>query len=437
MALRYLVTRRREGPVAAVTLLCTVGVTVGVAALVLALALMDGLHGDIRARLLSSNPHVVVRPARVGVRHDAAAVESITRRALEQPGVVAAAPFTTEWGLLRSDMVPGGVPVQLKGIIPEAEDRVTGLSQQATRLGWQRLLADGQPAPGRAVVPAPGDRAEDGGDDPLTDEDLAAPAPPAVLLGEGLARQLGVVPGDVVRLLSSRAEMSALGPSQRSRAFVVGGLLRTGLHEYDESWGVVDLRRLSPASEGGAEGVALALDEALDAPLIAARLRVALGDDHDVTEWTTTFGRLFAAFKWERLLMVIAVGLIGLVAGFNIFTILTLNVTARVADIGILSALGASARSISGIFLWMGVLLGGGGTLAGLAGGAAIARLLDARQLIRLDASVYLVEHVPFTVDPSDLAVVAAGMLAVSLIATLAPARAAARLDPVVALRNA
>ena len=232
-------------------------------------------------------------------------------------------------------------------------------------------------------------------------------------------------------------ELTALGPAQRSRALVVAGLVRTGLHEYDESWGVANMRRLSADPSGAVEGIQLALTDAMDAPAVAEQMRDSLGDDHDVSEWTTTFGRLFAAFRWEKLLMVLAVGLISVVAGFNIFTILTLNVTARVADIGILSALGAGPRSISGIFLWMGVLLGGGGTLAGLAVGAVVAIVLDTWQIIRLDASVYLVEHVPFRVEPGDLVLVGAGMLAVSLLATLAPARAAARLDPVVALRNA
>ena len=428
MACRYLATRRREGPVAAVTLLCTCGVLVGVMALVLALALMDGLQGNVRERLVASNAHVVVRSGWAGRRYDAEAAADVSNRAMAIPGVTATAPFTTTWGLLRSDLVPDGVPVQIKGVDPEAEDRVTGLASMATPLGWKRLLEDGARA-----VPAPVEDDEDG---PLGDDDMKAPVPPAILLGEGLAKQLGVVPGDLVRLLSTRVELSALGPVGRSRAFMVAGLVKTGLFGYDESWAVADYRRM-PGADGSVDGIQLTLAEPLKAPELASELRHELGDDHDVTEWTTTFGHLFSAFRWEKLLMVIAVGLIGLVAGFNIFTILTLNVTARVADIGILSALGADSSCITRIFLWMGLLLGGAGTAVGLALGATLAEVLDAFKLVRLDPSVYFVDSVPFRADFSDLAFIGLGMLAVSFLATIVPARAAAALDPVVALRNA
>ena len=433
MACRYLVTRRREGPVAAVTLLCTAGVLVGVMALVLALALMDGLQGTIRERLIASNAHVVVRSGWAGRAYDAAAAADVSNRALAMPGVLAAAPFTRTWGLLRSDIVPDGVPVQIKGVDPVAEDRVTGLASMATPLGWQRLLDDRANLPPDAPAAASSPESEEG---PLGDDDMEAPVPPALLLGEGLAKQLGVVPGDVVRLLSTRVELSALGATARSRAFVVAGLVKTGLFGYDESWAVADYRRM-PGADGSVEGIQLTMKEPLKAPELAARLRQDLGDDHDVTPWTAMFGHLFSAFRWEKLLMVIAVGLIGLVAGFNIFTILTLNVTARVADIGILAALGADRGCITRIFLWMGLLLGGAGTVGGLALGAALANVLDAMKLIRLDPSVYFVESVPFRADALDLAVIGAGMLLVSFLATVVPARAAAALDPVVALRNA
>lgn len=428
MAWRYLVTRRREGPVAAVTLLCTGGVLVGVLALVVVLALMDGLHGDIQTRLLGSNAHVVVRPSVAGRTYREADVSRLAAEIAAVPGVVASAPFASEWGLLRSELVPSGVPVEMRGIDPEAEDRVTGLGRSATRLGWERLLADA-----RAPLP----RAPVDDDAPLTLDELAPPDVPAILLGETVAHDLGVVPGDVVRLLAVGVDLSALGPTQRSRAFVVAGLIKTGVYEYDRTWAACGLRRLRDTSLGGIDGIEVAVSDPMRAPDVAGRLRAALGDEHDVTDWTTTLGRLFAAQKWERLLMVIAVGLIALVAGFNIFTILTLNVTARVADIGILAAMGASASAITRIFLWMGLMIGGAGTLLGLACGAVIATVLDRNQLIRLDPSVYLVEHVPFEVHAGDLAFVALGMLLVSFLATLAPSRSAARLDPVVALRNA
>jgi lipoprotein-releasing system permease protein len=433
MAIRYLTTRRREGPVAFVTLLCTGGVFVGVFALTLALALMSGLQGDIKTRLLASNAHVIVRPAPGEPRYDIAQAAEVSRIALSVPGVVAAAPFSEEWGVLRGPDSAITRPVNLKGVVPEAEDRVTGLAAQVAPQAWKIFSDDFS----RASAPPPA--ADDGeGDEPLSFAELRPDAPPEVLLGDGLALELGVSPGDVVHLVTAGTELTATGPMLRSRAFMVAGLVHTGLFEYDQTWIVAALPRLAPPGAALAvHGVQLALAEPLRAAEVGDRVAAALGRGHSVADWTTTFSRLFAAFRWEKLIMMAALGLIGLVAGCNIFTILTLNVTARIADIGVLGALGAGTGAITRIFLWMGLVLGASGTLAGIAAGAVAAVALDRWRLVALDPSVYLVSHVPFHVVPSDLAIVAAGMLAVSFLATLAPARAAARLDPVVALRSA
>jgi lipoprotein-releasing system permease protein len=433
LALRYLTTRRREGPVAFVTLLCTVGVAMGAFALVLGLALTRGLQGDIRTRLLASHPHVLVQPAFREPAYDIPAGEEVARRVREVDGVAAAAPFAHEVGLLRSELTPQGQHVELFGVDPAGADRVTGLASLATQLGWTRLFEDERKA---GAVPSPAADADEG--EPPTLHDLAPPSPPALLLGEGLAQRLGVLPGDRVHMLSMSFEMSPTGvPLPRSRAFEVAGLLHSGFPDQDDTWAVAGLKRLSAGRAIPIEGVQVAVSDPGRAPEIARRIQEHLGPAHLVTDWTQTFARLFAAFRWEKLLMVLAVGLIGLVAGFNILTILTLNVTARVADIGILSALGASAASITRIFRWMGLLLGALGTAAGLLAGIACALLLDHFQVIQLDPQVYFASYVPFRVVASDVAMVAAAMLVVSYLTTLPPARAAASLDPVVALRNA
>ena len=431
MAVRYLTSRRRDGPAAVVAALCTCGVSVGVFALVVALALISGFQSEVRTRLLASNPHVVVRAAPGRPAYDAREVARLTALARSE-GAIAVAPFASELGILRSQLVPSGAFVQLKGIDPRAEDRVTGLAAQSTSLGWAALLEDARRV--EAPHPEAGAASEDDAE-ALDEAALRPPVLPAVLLGDGLASDLGVAPGDVVHLVSS-GELSALGPVLKSRALRVVGLVHTGLHEYDHMEAIAVLGRLAVLPGGGIEGIEMSLADPQESSAAAERIASRLGGDHVVSDWTTTFARLFAAMRFEKIVL-FAIGLIGLVAGFNIFTILTLNVTARTADIGVLAALGATAGAITRIFTWMGLLIGGVGTAGGLLAGVVGATWLDRRHLIALDPAVYLVSQISFRVVPQDLAFVAGSMLLVSLLATWLPARAAARLDPVVALRSA
>jgi lipoprotein-releasing system permease protein len=430
MALRYLSPRRREGLVASVTVLCAVGVFVGVAALVVALAFMSGLQGHVKERLLASNPHVVIRPGWGDPPFAPSRVSELASIAEEDPEVLAWAPFSEEQGLLRSRLVPGGRPALVKGVDPGREDRVTGLAAATTAGAWASLGPSGAEP---ELEEAEEDEDEPG---PLSAEDLAPPEPPSVLLGHRLALELGVVVGDLVHLVSASPELGVAGPMPRSRALRVAGLLTTGVNEYDVGLAVVGLAaRRDAQGRPRVDGLQLSLKRPLASARTAGRLAERLPGDPLVTDWTTTFSRLFAAFRWERILMAVALGLIGVVAGFNIFTILGMNVMARVGDIGVLAALGADAGTITRLFVWMGLGLGGLGTLTGLAAGAAASWLLDRHQLIRLDESVYLVSHVPFDVHAGDLVVVGLGMLLVSLLSALVPARTAAGVDPVVALR--
>jgi len=438
MALRYLSPRRREGLVASVTVLCTAGVLVGVAALVLALAFMNGLQGQVKDRLLASNPHVVVRPGWGDPPFSAEQLAAVGEAFEAEPEVLAWAPYSEEQALLRSRLMPGGRPALVKGIDPDREDRVTGLRSGTAASSWQALVeASASPAIDPELAEEGGQDVEDGDEDaPLTLEELAPPEPPPALLGVQLALELGVIPGDLVHVVSARPELGVLGPMPRSRALRVTGLLTTGVNEYDRGLVLVPLNsRLDASGRPRIDGVQAAVRRPLDSAAVAGRLQQSLPGDPLVTDWTTTFSRLFAAFRWERILMAVALGLIGVVAGFNIFTILGMNVMARVGDIGVLSALGARSGTLTRIFVWMGLGLGGFGTLAGLALGAGLASVADHYRLIELDESVYLVSHVPFLVQASDLAWVAGGMLVVSFLSALVPARTAARVDPVVALR--
>ncbi|MEM7248817.1 MAG: FtsX-like permease family protein [Acidobacteriota bacterium] len=441
LAARFLKPRRSQALLASVTLLCGLGVAVGVAALVLALAFLGGLQGEWKTRLLAANAHVVVRP----VEHRSVTpVEllGLIERCEEEGAVTGAAPYWEEPGLLSSHHHARGLFVQVRGVDPAREPAVTGLDGMTSSRSWELLVraaetlsVDEDPAGG-----ADGSEAGDSEDDellPLSLDELAPPPAPPVLLGHRLALRLGVSTGDLVHLVSPQAELSALGAMPRRRSLEVAGLLTTGVAEYDDILAVVPLG--SRRARGGAariDGLSLSVQRPLVSAQVAGRLAERLPPDYLVTDWTTTFSRLFAAFAWEKLIMTFALGLIGLVAGFNIFTILSMNVMARVTDVGVLGALGARPASLRRLFTWMGLLLGGAGTLVGLVLGTVLSLVLDATGAIRLDEAVYSIGHVPFDLRFGDLAWVGSGMLLVSLFSTLLPAVAASRVDPVVALRS-
>lgn len=401
VALRYLTARRKQAFVSLISAVAVLGVAVGVAALLIALGLMTGLQSEIRARILGATAHISVFRGRGEPFGDYRAVIETLRRL---PGVAGAAPALHGQVLLSG---PSGVAVaRLKGIVPADERTVTEVVSKADPSAIRTLETE-------------------------------QPALPPVLLGSALARTLGAGVGDVLTVTSPRGRLSPIGLLPRQTRVKVAGTVRTGLFEFDSQFGYLPLaaaERLFDASDS-ATFVEIRLDDMFAVKRAAAAILERLGPGYLTADWIELNGSLFSALWIEKMAIGITIGLIVAVAALNIVATLVLMVMEKHRDIAILVSFGASRGAIMRLFMLQGVVIGAVGTAVGGVAGWAACRLLDRFQLIRVPEDVYQIAWVPFRLLPGDTAVVVAGAMLVCFLATLYPARGAARLDPAESLR--
>jgi lipoprotein-releasing system permease protein len=399
VALRYLLARRKQAFISVISLISTLGVTVGVMALVIALALMTGLQQEVRDRILSSNPHIFVwkRGGIVDYRAEAAKLGQL-------PGVQGAAPAILDKALVNAD--GGAAFITLKGIDPDLEPNVTSI-REAMRTGQFEDLA-----------------ASDGEAD-------------AIILGSDLASQLGVVVGGEVLVTTPDGTLTPMGMIPKApRRLRVAGTFNLGLYEFDSTYGFVTLdtaRRLLQKTD--VDLIQLRVADMFAAPEIAASIESTLGDEYLTQDWADMNRSLFSALALEKVAISLTIGLIVMVAALNIVASLILLVMEKHRDIAILKTMGASAQSIMRIFMLQGLLIGIVGTTVGAAAGYAVARAADRYQLIRVPVDVYQIAHVPFRVQPLDFLLVVVSAIIVCFLATIYPSRQAAKLDPAQALR--
>jgi lipoprotein-releasing system permease protein len=368
----------------------------------IALGLMTGLQGEIRSRILGATAHVsIFKSGEESFDEYRPVIERI--RAL--PHVLGAAPTFYTKGLITS--AANSAFVTLKGIVPSEETSVTELATQV-RSGSLEALSK-------------------------TSEDGLAP----VLLGQDLAGTLGVRTGDVVSVTSPRGRLTPLGVLPRTKKLRVAGTVQSGLYEFDSAWAYVPL---ADAQRYFGEGdeislIELRVDDMYAARRISSEVIGALGDGFVATDWIQMNGSLFSALWLEKTAIGITIGLIVMVAALNIVATLILMVMEKHQDIAILVSMGASRGAITRIFMLQGSIIGAVGTGIGALLGWGICTVLDRYRLLQLPADVYQVSHVPFTLLPRDAFVVIAGALVTCFLATIQPARGAARLDPAEALR--
>jgi lipoprotein-releasing system permease protein len=399
IALRYLLAKRKQAFISVISLISTLGVTVGVMAVIIALAIMTGLQQELRDRIVGSNPHVYVW-SRIGIPDYHAEVDKLRRVA----HVTGAAPAVLGRALISAQN--NREAIQIKGIDPVLEPTVTDL-KNAMLTGSIMSLT------------------------PKSDETI-----PGILLGKDLAASLGVAVGDSVLITTPEGILTPSGRMPYPRRLRVAGTFTLGLYEFDTTMGFVTLEAAERLfAKDSVDLIQLRVDDIWAAADIARSLQRQLGDTYTTQDWSSMNRQLFSALLLEKIAVSLAIGLIVMVAALNIIATLILLVMEKNRDIAILKTMGASAKSVTIVFMLQGLLIGAAGTLAGGALGLSVSRILDRYQLIRVPVDVYQISHLPFTVLPRDFLVVVSVAVLICFLATIYPSRQAARLDPAQALR--
>jgi lipoprotein-releasing system permease protein len=407
IAARYLRAKRRQAVVGLITVISIAGVAVGVASLILALAITNGMRRDLQDRLLSSTAHVSLeRVENDGIRD----WRTLTARLARLPHVTAVAPSLYEPVLISRGARSGGA--LLKGILPADERRVSD-------------MLDHMSSGSAAALSKP------------EDADPHDQATPPVVIGYDLADTLDAKVGSTVVVTSPQGELTPYGLVPKYQRFLVTGIFHSGFYQYDSGFGFV---RLADAQALFGEPdlvsvLSFKVDDMDHADAIAHEIELAAGPGFGATSWMEQNRELFRALKLEQLVTFIIIGLIVCVAALNILIALTMMVMEKTRDIAVLLSIGVQPAQIRRIFLLQGILISLAGTAIGLVAGYTMAWAGGHYHLIHLSADVYSIDTLPFAPRAVDGLIVAAVSLGVSLLATLYPSSTAASVLPAEALR--
>jgi len=410
IGLRYLRAKRKEAFISLITVISMLGVVIGVMTLNIVLSVMTGFEEDLRDRILGFNPQVIV----LSFGGTVSDYPTVLQRIEKVPGVVAAAPFVYGQVMLSAQQNVTGAVV--RGVLPKA-DGVTDL---------QRHLKQGS-------VEALGEVH----DVPLDDGKAGVVQLPGIIVGKDVARQLGLLVGDPVNVISPIATPTAVGMVPRVKRFVVVGLFDSGMAEYDSSLVYMDLANAQKFFDLGDKvtGIEVRGTDLYRAKSIGDHIREVLGFPFRVRDWMEINHNLFSALQLEKTVYFIVLLLIVLVAAFNIVATLIMVVMEKRKDIAILKSMGATRSGVGRIFIFKGMIIGIVGTLLGNAGGYVACVLLKRYQFIELPKDVFYVNTVPVKMYPEYFLMVTGASLLICLLATVYPARQAARLAPVDVIR--
>jgi len=391
-----------------ITWISIAGVAVGVASLILALAITNGTRRDLQDRLLSSTAHVdLMRTMSDGMRD----WRPLLARLEKLPHVTAAAPGLYEPVLIsRGARANGSI---LKGIIPADERRVSDILAN---------VVEGSAAP----LSQAANLANQSGE-----------ATPPIVIGSDLADSIGAKVGDTVMVTSPQADLTPYGLIPKYQRFQVAGIFHTGFYQYDSSFGFI---RLADAQSLFGEPdlisiISFKVDDLYHADTIGDEIERAAGPGYTTTNWMEQNRELFRALKEEQVVTFIVIGLIVCVAALNILIALTMMVMEKTKDIAVLLSMGVQPDQVRRIFLFQGLLISVIGTAIGLVLGYVLAFVGQHYRFIHLSADVYSLDYLPFAPRLIHGVMVTALSLGVSLLATLYPSSSAARVLPAEALR--
>jgi lipoprotein-releasing system permease protein len=400
---RYLRARRTQGFISLISILSTAGVTVGVMALIVVIAVMTGAQAEFRSRILGVDAHAIVMRYGGDIADYRGLIDQIKR----EKGVVSARPFIYTQSMLRS--AAGSSGAVLKGVDPpsKTEAAIDGIGE-----ALRKLYATRQ-----------------GGSD--------AQGGMPIVLGKELGRKLGVTEGDTVYVISFRGMVSPIGHVPTMTRFRVVGFFASGMYQFDEAYAFIrltDAQRIMKMGDA-VSGIEIRVKDIYQADKIAARIKEKLGFPYWTKDWMQMNANLFFALKLEKTAMFVILTLIVLVAAFNIASTLIMMVMKKTKDIAILKAMGATDGSIMRIFVIKGMVIGGFGTLLGVFLGIAICYVLKHYPFIKLPGNIYYFTTLPVQLQFFDVLTIALAAMGICFLATLYPAKQAARLNPVDAIR--
>jgi lipoprotein-releasing system permease protein len=401
VALRYLRAKRKQAVISVITAISIIGVTAGVMALIIALAINNGFRNTLQRNLLGAAAHVNIleKEPKYGIENWPDKIA----QARKLPHVIAAAPVLYEPVFLSGTIQSKGA--FLKGVNVDSELAVSDMLRNLKQGSAQRLNEAGKI--------------------------------PCILLGSRLSQDGGMLYNSVVTVISPQGELTPIGPRPKYAQFRVCGIFESGFYDFDANWAYISLQSAQKlmSLENVISAIELKLDDIYSAPAVAADADKMFGPTLVAQTWMEQNGQLLNALRMERAVTVVTIGLIQLVAALNILIALVMMVMERYRDIAVLMSMGARQSQIRNIFMFEGVVIGVTGTILGLIAGHVLSYLADRNRWIQLDEQVYALSFVPFEPRLVDSFWVAGIAILVSFLATLYPARSAARIAPVEVLR--
>ncbi len=398
---RYLRSKQKQTFISLITFLSTAGVTVGVMALIVVIAVMSGFESDLKSRILGGQSHVVL------MRHGGSFTDyqHILEKVENIKGVEAATPFIYNQVMLRSSSrVSGAV---LRGIDPESAGRVI---KTLKNISFQN------------------------------NSENSTDSTPGIVLGKELAKNLGADKGDMIHLISSRGMISPIGHVPAMKRFKVTGFFESGMYEFDGSFAYINIKDAQKLlrMDDSVTGIEIRVNEKdiYNTNIIIDKIDKDLGFPYWAWDWIQKNQNLFTALKLEKKVMFIILTLIVLVAAFNIASTLIMMVMGKTKDIAILKTMGATDKSIRKIFIFKGMVIGSIGTVLGVCLGSIICKVLKHYKIHELTGDIYyFTTTLPVKLEILDVFLIVLAALIICFIATLYPARQASKLDPVEAIR--
>ena len=404
ISLKYLQSKRKQKFISLVTFFSIIGVMVGVMTLIIVLSVMSGFEREVRTRILDINAHIFVLSFKGNIVKYQQLIDKVKR----QPGIIGVAPFVYSQVMVKSDQnVSGAV---LRGVEVESISKVSNLAK-ILKAGKIESLNTSELKHGQKL--------------------------PSLIMGQELAKNLGVWLGDVVSVISPFGEITPTGQIPKVKKFLVGGIFDSGMYNYDSSLIYISLHQAQQFLGLGAAvtGLEVKIAEIFRARELAETIQKKLGFPFWTRNWIDMNKSLFSALRLEKITMFLILTLIVLVAVLNIGSSLIMMVMEKVKDIAILKTMGATDKNIMKIFVYQGLIVGILGTLLGIIGGISVCLLLKEYHFIHLPQDVYSLSCLPVELRWGDIIAITLGAITLSFLSTIHPARQAARLDPVEALR--